>query len=121
MRSDRLVVATSLGYHYVLDFISRNCVNPAYLNQSFSGYQMNRTPLSTDEQARLDQLATLLESTPEHVLPFVLRDGFSETERVARAVLRARATATSRSHLIHDDAMARLDAVLARHGSTNAV
>ena len=51
---------------------------------------MSTTSPAKEEQERLDHLAKLVGATPAAVLPFVLRDGFAETERVARAVKRAR-------------------------------
>lgn len=79
---------------------------------------MPPTTLPADQQARLDSLAALLDSTPEKVLPFVLRDGFSETERVARAVLRTRSGADSARGVGHEEAMARLDAMLTRNAAS---
>lgn len=84
------------------------------------GKHMPPTALPADEQARLDSLAALLGSTPEKVLPFVLRDGFAETERVARAVLRARSGSTSERNVGHEEAMARLDAMLTRNAASQA-
>ena len=85
-----------------------------------AGKHMPPTALPAVEQARLDSLAALLGSTPEKVLPFVLRDGFSETERVARAVLRARDGSTSERGVGHEEAMARLDAMLTRNAASQA-
>ncbi len=81
---------------------------------------MSTTSLAKEEQERLDQLAKLVGSTPGAVLPFVLRDGFAETERVARAVMRAREASRTGSIVSHEQALARLDAMLTRHASSEA-
>ncbi len=78
------------------------------------------TTLPPEEEARLVRLAELVRSTPEQVLPFVLRDGFAETERVARAVMRSRDVARSGDTVSHEQAVARLAAMLKRNASSQA-
>lgn len=78
------------------------------------------TTLPAEEEARLARLAELVHSTPDQVLPFVLRDGFAHTERVARAVMRSRTVARTGDTLPHEQALARLAAMLKRNATSQA-
>lgn len=78
---------------------------------------MNSTRPSAEDQQRLVGLATLVGASADRVLPYVLRDGFAQAERVAKAVLRARHGADAT--VTHADAMKRLDAML-RHAAAEA-
>lgn len=69
-------------------------------------------PISDDDHSRLRCLAKLVGATPEHVLHFVLRDGFETSERVASAVLKAQQGKVTCSHV---KVMAELDKALAVH------
>ena len=81
---------------------------------------MSGVTLPPAELARLERLAQVLGATPASVLPFVLRDGFAETERVARAVARSRVAVRAGETLSHEDALARLDAMLMRNAPPQA-
>jgi predicted transcriptional regulator len=75
-----------------------------------------------DEQAaRLQRLATEACSTPEALLPYVLEDGFDYTEAAIRKINAAIAEADAGGKMIdHDEAMARLDAVIEAHAAKKA-
>jgi len=75
-----------------------------------------------DEQAaRLERLAAEAGSTPEAMLPYVLEDGFDYTEAAIRKINIAIAEANAGGEMIpHEDAMARLDAVIEAHAAKKA-
>lgn len=72
-------------------------------------------PISDEDHSRLLRLAELVDATPEHVLNFVLRDGFETTERVVAAILKAQ---LNKMEFSHDEVMAELDKALAVCEST---
>lgn len=72
-------------------------------------------PISDEDHSRLLRLADLVEAPPEHLLHFVLRDGFETTERVATTVLKAQ---QEKGKFSHDEAMAALKIALAVREST---
>jgi len=77
--------------------------------------------LTPSDQLRIAGIAKAAGCSADHALAFVLRDGFDETERVLRAVTRARARASvaATGAVDHMTAMARLDELLSRHATTS--
>ena len=68
--------------------------------------------LSQADLRRLEKLASAAGRTPRAMLEFVLRDGFTETERVVRAVQTGRADVRAGRTRSHAAVMAEADAVL---------
>ncbi len=75
--------------------------------------------LTPNDQQRIAKIAKAAGCSTEHALTFVLRDGFDETERVLRAVTRARASVAASGGIDHTTAMARLDDLLSQHAATS--
>jgi hypothetical protein len=75
--------------------------------------------LTPSDQLRIAGIAKAAGCSADHALAFVLRDGFDETERVLRAVTRARASVAAAGAVDHMTAMARLDELLSRHATTS--
>jgi len=75
-----------------------------------------------DAQAvRLERLAAEAGSTPEALLPYVLEDGFDITESAIRKINAAIAEADAGGEMIpHEEAMARLEAVIEAHAAKKA-
>lgn len=80
---------------------------------------MNSLHLTPSDQQRIERIAKAAGCTSEHAFTFVLRDGFDETERVLRAVTRARASVATQGVIDHATAMARLDDLLNQHAASN--
>jgi hypothetical protein len=76
---------------------------------------MKKMQLTPIDQQRIESIAEAAGCSAEHALAFVLRDGFDETERVLRAVVRARSSVASQGTLEHSVAMERLNEMLSRH------
>jgi len=80
---------------------------------------MTTMQLTSIDQQRIENIANAAGCSAERVLAFVLRHGFEETERVLRAVARARNSVATQGTLEHAVAMARLDEMLSRHVGTS--
>ena len=80
---------------------------------------MKTVRLTSVDQQRIENIARAAGCSTEHALAFVLRDGFDATERVLRAVARARDCVAVEGAVDHVAAMAKLDAMLRRHGATS--
>jgi hypothetical protein len=80
---------------------------------------MTKMQLTSIDQQRIENIAKMAGCSADHALSFVLRDGFDETERVLRAVVRARNSVATQGTLEHAAAMARLDEMLSRHVATS--
>ncbi|MBI5108506.1 MAG: hypothetical protein HZA62_07135 [Rhodocyclales bacterium] len=74
--------------------------------------------LSQADLRRLEKLATEAGRTPRAMLKFVLRDGFSETERVVRAVKAGRADVKAGRTQSHATVMAKAGAILSGHAKS---
>ena len=74
--------------------------------------------LSKTDLRRLEKLAKSAGRTPRAMLKFVLRDGFSETERVVGAVQAARDDVVAGRVRAHAAVMTEAEATIARHAST---
>ena len=75
--------------------------------------------LTANDRQRIERIARAAGCTAEHAFGFVLRDGLEETERVVRAVARARASIATQGTIDHASAMARLDDLLSRHAASS--
>ena len=71
--------------------------------------------LSQTDLRRLEKLASAAGRTPRAMLKFVLRDGFTETERVVRAVQAGRADVTAGRTRSHAAVMSGAAAILSGH------
>ena len=80
---------------------------------------MKTIQLTPIDQRRIEGIAASAGCSVEHALTFVLRDGFDETERVLRAVKRARDSVAVQGTIDHKVAMARLDEMLLRHAAAS--
>jgi hypothetical protein len=80
---------------------------------------MKTLQLTPSDQQRSEKIAKAAGCSAEHALTFVLRDGFDETERVSRAVARARTSVAAHGGIDHTAAMARLAELLSQHGATS--
>lgn len=74
--------------------------------------------LSQADLRRLEELASAAGRTPRAMLKFVMRDGFTETERVVRAVQTGRADVRAGRARSHTAVMAEADAVLSGHAKS---
>lgn len=74
--------------------------------------------LSQADLRRLEKLASAAGRTPRAMLKFVLRDGFTETERAVRAVQTGRADVSAGRTRSHTTVMAEADAVLSSHAKS---
>ena len=72
-------------------------------------------------RTRLEKLAKSAGRTPRAMLKFVLRDGFTETERVVQAVNAGRADVAAGRVRSHAKVMADADAALAGHVSSRKI
>ncbi|MDP1610860.1 MAG: hypothetical protein Q8M11_07355 [Sulfuritalea sp.] len=72
--------------------------------------------LSQSELRRLETLARVAGRTPRAMLKFVLRDGFSETERVVRAVRLGRDDVVAGRTRPHAAIMSTAEAILSSRG-----
>lgn len=70
--------------------------------------------LSQTDLLRLEKLASIVGRTPLAMLKFVRRDGFAETERVARAVQAGRADVVAGRTRSHAGVMNEAAAILGR-------
>ena len=80
---------------------------------------MKTMQLTLSDQQRIEKIASAAGCSAEHAFTFVLRDGFDETERVLRAVARARASVATQGAIDHATAMARLEDLLSRHATSS--
>lgn len=80
---------------------------------------MTTMQLTPRDQQRIEGIAEAAGCSVEHAFAFVLRDGFDETERVLRAVARARASVATHGTIDHTAAMARLEELLSRHAPSS--
>jgi hypothetical protein len=80
---------------------------------------MKTMQLTPSDQQRIEKIAKAAGCSAEHALTFVLRDGSDETERVLRAVARARASVAAQGGIDHTAAMARLEELLSQHAATS--
>lgn len=72
--------------------------------------------LSAVDQKRLQRLATAAESTPQRMLKFVLRDGFTYCEEFVRRV-NAGLMSARRGEIVSDsEARAELHTIIGRYG-----
>ena len=62
---------------------------------------MTTMKLTPGDQLRIEKIAGAAGCSAEHAFSFVLRDGFDETERVVRAVARARASVAAQGAIDH--------------------
>ena len=74
--------------------------------------------LSQTDLRRLEKLAVEAGHTPRAMLKFVLRDGFSETERVVRAVQAGRADVKAGRKRSHATVMEKAKAILSGHAKS---
>lgn len=72
--------------------------------------------LSRTDLRRLKKLASVAGRTPRSMLKFVLRDGFSETERVVRAVQLGRDDVVAGHTRPHAAIMSTAEAILSSRG-----
>lgn len=74
--------------------------------------------LSQTDLRRLEKLASAAGRTPRAMLKFVLRDGFTETERVVRAVQAGRADVMAGRTHSHATVMREAAAILSVHAKS---
>ena len=74
--------------------------------------------LSQTDLRRLEKLASAAGRTPRAMLKFVLRDGFTETERVVRAVRAGREEVTAGHTRSHAAVMSEAAAILSGHAKS---
>jgi predicted transcriptional regulator len=74
--------------------------------------------LSQTDLRRLEKLASAAGRTPRAMLKFVLRDGFTETERVVRAVRAGREDVTAGRTRSHAAVMSEATAILSGHAKS---
>lgn len=73
--------------------------------------------LTTAMQRRLAKLAAAAGSTPEAMLPFVMKDGFEYNEDFVRKVNDAIASADAGNLVPHEKVVAQIKATIATHAA----
>lgn len=76
-----------------------------------------KAELTPAMQRRLAKLATAAGSTPEAMLPYVMKDGFEYNEEFVRKVNEAIASADAGDVVPHEEVIAIIKATIAAHAA----